>query len=252
MRQISGRADMYGMHPVAPAADGANALCGLLGLLGTAAILVDATCEIVGMTPAAGTCIGQELLIRNRRLAAEDPCTSRALTDAIGKALRRGRPSTADPVVIARDASQPLILRALPLDPRARSLFRPAHAIIVLLDAARGMLPTEAQLGDMFGLSAGEARLALRLAAGDRIEAAARACDVSYETARKRLKAAFEKTDTRRQAELVALLIRIGSISADASPSVGRQLAARLPITGLNRDVAPALAGSRAALTLAS
>src|SRR6185437_15449632 len=64
----------------------------------------------------------------------------------------------------------------------------------------------------LFAFSHGEARLARRLAAGDMLATAAHVCGISYETARKRLKGAFDKTDTRRQSELVALLIRLGSI----------------------------------------
>jgi DNA-binding CsgD family transcriptional regulator len=92
-------------------------------------------------------------------------------------------------------------------------LFHPASAIIMLADASRVSLPTEAQLKRAFGLSDGEARLANHLAAGQTLEAAASLCGISYETARKRVKVVFEKTDTRRQSELVALITRIGTMA---------------------------------------
>lgn len=83
------------------------------------------------------------------------------------------------------------------------------RAIVTVLDAGRVNLPTESQLNSAFGLSRGEARLAIRLAASQTLDSAAGVCGISYETARKRLKAVFDKTDTRRQSELVALIIRI-------------------------------------------
>jgi len=192
--------------------DGAAVLGELLGQLGTGAILVDAAGEIVAMSGAAGACIGEDLLIRDRRLAAEDPRTDRALARLIDRALGRDRGSTDDSVVVERRSVRPLIVRAVPLDARAGSVFRPARAMVIVLDAARPPLPSEAQLCSLFAFSHGEARLARRLAAGDMLATAAHVCGISYETARKRLKGAFDKTDTRRQSELVALLIRLGSI----------------------------------------
>jgi len=206
-------ADRREPHPIATAADAANALCGLLDQWGTGALLLDADGEILGMGAAAAACMGEGLLIRDRRLAAADLRTNRALAGLIDDTLgRRGGTSTDDGVIVERRDARPLIVRALPLDGQARSAFHPARAMVIILDAARVMLPTERQLGSMFALSRGEARVARRLAAGDTLAAAAQLCGISYETARKRLKGAFAKTDTRRQAELVALIIRIGSI----------------------------------------
>jgi DNA-binding CsgD family transcriptional regulator len=102
--------------------------------------------------------------------------------------------------------------------------------MVIVVDAARVMLPTERQLSSIFGLSRGEAQLATRLAAGDNLATAAQNCGISYETARKRVKGAFAKTDTRRQAELVALLFRIGSISAGVDHVMRRQSTSALPI----------------------
>jgi DNA-binding CsgD family transcriptional regulator len=210
---------------IAPASRGANAICDLLGQLGTAVILIDAAGGIVGISAAASASLDQALLIHNRRLAAADPRSDRALAGLIDKALGRDGGSTDGCVVVERHDSRPLMLRVLALDRPARSLFRPACAMVIVLDVARVMVPTEEQLAGIFALSRGEARLARRLAAGDTLATAAQSCGISYETARKRLKAAFEKTDTRRQAELVALLIRIGSIGGDAAHAVQRRSA---------------------------
>jgi hypothetical protein len=201
------------------AQDGAAALRDLLQHLGTAAILLDADAKVVGLTAAAGNCLGDELHIRNRRLLATDASAQRALTALIA-ASRNAHTAPAcggEPVVVLRRSTRPLILRLIRLDARATALFRPATAIVLVLDADRVSLPTEAQLGSAFGLSCGEARLAIQLAAGQMLESAAAHCGISYETARKRLKVVFEKTDTCRQSDLVALIIRVGTLTGAAS-----------------------------------
>ena len=58
-----------------------------------------------------------------------------------------------------------------------------------------------------FDLTPSEARLTLRLLAGDKLQSAAIKLDISYETARGHLKNIFNKTGARRQAELVVLII---------------------------------------------
>ena len=58
---------------------------------------------------------------------------------------------------------------------------------------------------------AAEAKLAAKLALGSGIENAAASLGVSRETARTQLKAVFAKTNTRRQAELAALVARFRS-----------------------------------------
>jgi DNA-binding CsgD family transcriptional regulator len=195
-----------------PAAGGAAALGDLLQLLGTAAILVDRDGEVVGLNDAARDCLGGGLYIRHRRLVTADPATQRALMRLIeGRRDGGNADACSEQVVVPRRNARPLILRTIHLDGGADSPFHPARAVVVVLDAGRVSLPTEAQLESAFGLSSGEARLAILLAAGEMLENAASLCGISYETARKRVKVVFEKTDTRRQSELVALIIRVGT-----------------------------------------
>jgi DNA-binding CsgD family transcriptional regulator len=58
-----------------------------------------------------------------------------------------------------------------------------------------------------FGLTPAEARLALHLVAGEALRPAAVKLSISYETARTHLKNIFGKTGTRRQAELVIVIV---------------------------------------------
>ena len=58
-----------------------------------------------------------------------------------------------------------------------------------------------------FGLTQAEARLALHLVAGETLRSAEVKLDISYETARSRLKSIFDKTKTHRQAELAIVIL---------------------------------------------
>jgi DNA-binding CsgD family transcriptional regulator len=69
--------------------------------------------------------------------------------------------------------------------------------------------PTFDVLNAVFGLSAAEARIAQLLAQGESVESAAQLLEIKPTTARSQLAAVFEKTGTRRQAKLVALLSRL-------------------------------------------
>jgi DNA-binding CsgD family transcriptional regulator len=59
-----------------------------------------------------------------------------------------------------------------------------------------------------YGLTNAEAKLAVALADGKSLDEVAEAQCIAYETARSQLKAIFSKTDTRRQPELVALILK--------------------------------------------
>jgi DNA-binding CsgD family transcriptional regulator len=75
-------------------------------------------------------------------------------------------------------------------------------------------MPSEASLRSLFDLTPAEARLAQRLASGDTVEEVAKALHIKMTTARTQLAAIFAKTETRRQAKLVAILCRIAHLES--------------------------------------
>jgi DNA-binding CsgD family transcriptional regulator len=86
------------------------------------------------------------------------------------------------------------------------ALFRPAVCIVVSDPEIRPFLPIQ-RLEESFGLTTAEARLAVLLAYGEDLQRAAEQLDITYSTARTRLAQIFQKTGTRRQAELVRLIL---------------------------------------------
>jgi DNA-binding CsgD family transcriptional regulator len=88
----------------------------------------------------------------------------------------------------------------------ALAVLRPAVCIVVADPEAQRPLSAN-HLRAVFGLTEAEARLAVWLASGEDLRSAAARLKITYGTARARLAAIFQKTETRRQAELIRLLL---------------------------------------------
>ena len=73
-------------------------------------------------------------------------------------------------------------------------------------------VPSEAVLQRLFDLTAAEARLACSISGGETLEDAAAVLGIKISTARCQLAKVMEKTGTRRQAQLVALLVRVAHV----------------------------------------
>jgi DNA-binding CsgD family transcriptional regulator len=69
-------------------------------------------------------------------------------------------------------------------------------------------MPQMEFLKNKFDLTPAEARLVVRLIEGESLRPCAKALGIQYETVRTYLKSVFQKTKTRRQAELVLVVIR--------------------------------------------
>lgn len=140
--------------------------------------------------------------------AFEDPLDPPGDLSAALRNLTAGVPTHFVPgslswIVIRSAGDRPIILNedgALATD---RSI------IVALLDRQPRTGPNPQTLQRMFGLTAAETHLALRLAKGDAPLEIAERSRLSRTTIRTQLASLFAKTETRRQAELVSLLGRI-------------------------------------------
>jgi DNA-binding CsgD family transcriptional regulator len=108
---------------------------------------------------------------------------------------------------------QTIAALVVPLRGEAPAFFlspRPV-AVVFLSDPRRGPANCGAQLRRRFGLTKAEAAFALEIVKGDGLQASADRLGVTLSTARTHLARVFEKTDTRRQAQLVRLLLMSGA-----------------------------------------
>lgn len=117
---------------------------------------------------------------------------------SFGEVMRATRPSGRRPfgIWVAGVAQSPAALTA----------FRPVVWVLIN-DPERPAGPPVPHLQALFGMTQAEARLAIRLAGGDSLQAAAEELGITYGTARTRLIQLFQKTNTQSQGQLIQLLL---------------------------------------------
>lgn len=182
-----------------------------LELAGLPAVLADRGARALRFNRSAEALFGFGIQISRGRIVASDPPTTGAIERAISSALgTAGAPISQAPVVIRREGRRPIVLSAVPLTGRAGMIFAPAHALVILRDLDAERVPAEAGLRAIFGLTRAEARMALSVAkSGDAVTAVAEQLGVSVPTARTQLAAVYRKTDSKGQADLIRLIMRL-------------------------------------------
>jgi DNA-binding CsgD family transcriptional regulator len=128
---------------------------------------------------------------------------SAALRSLIAGVPNHFLPGSLSWIVIRNAGDRPIIMNEEGVVTPDRSI------ILALLDRQSRTGPNPETLQKMFGLTGAETHLALRLASGDAPLEIAERSRLSRTTIRTQLASLFAKTETRRQAELVALLGRI-------------------------------------------
>ncbi len=180
-----------------------------------AVLLVDTDNRLLFANRAAEELLQAGQVLRLRSGIVEAVCRSenRALHDAVATCLRlagSSREQSGDhalPIILGRGpAALSGCVAALPADLCGIGR-ETAVASLFLVDPQDRHRPSTAQLQACFGLTPAEAALALEILAGDGLQACARRLGISQTTARTHLGHVFEKTGTRRQAELVRLLL---------------------------------------------
>jgi DNA-binding CsgD family transcriptional regulator len=89
-------------------------------------------------------------------------------------------------------------------------------ALLMVVSAGAEPAPTAEMLRERYGCTPAEARLAIRIASGEKLRVAAAAMGITYGTARIYLKTVFDKVGVHSQAQLVSrvLGLREGRSSA--------------------------------------
>jgi DNA-binding CsgD family transcriptional regulator len=191
-----------------------------LDLLASPVFLIDRSCRLYFANRAGDEALrhAAPLQLRQGRLCGSQP----ELTASLLVEAARAVSATDGSLGVARAHEVPVggedrargTLLFYPLRGVATSDFAPRAEIIVILTRADDHRPSSAMLlRAAFGLSAGEAGLALSLAAGERLHDVAARNEVSMETVRTQLKAIFVKTGTRRQSDLIRLIQAQSSVA---------------------------------------
>jgi DNA-binding CsgD family transcriptional regulator len=203
-----------------PGFDDLEALAFVLDQMPVGIVLVDGAGLVSWMNRQARERVGgeAELQLCRGRLAArwhaETVALERLVQRVVGDgarepetiALPRSSPSAAPLVIVARRIERSA---ALPAPPGT------ARAVLFLSDADHQLRASRQRLRRLYDLTPAECELTALLASGLPLRAAAEKLAITHESARTYLKRALQKTGTRRQAELVRLVLSVATAGAD-------------------------------------
>lgn len=195
-----------------------TSFAGVLDLLAVAVLLVRADSSIVYANISAEKLLARGDGLRGStggQLLIESHAELQRLRMLVSSAARRviSDPNSAGGATsITRPlAGAPLLALVCPLPQQAADA---AAAMIFVTDPLGGIHPRAAVLSTLFGLTPAEAALSVTMADGKKtVQDAATALHWSNETARTFLKSVFRKMNVSRQAEMVAILTRLGLVN---------------------------------------
>ena len=195
------------------AAVGGESTINFLEHVGCAAMLVDWRGKVFCLNARAEALLGTELVVVQGALSATRRNNNTRLQHLISQAIAAPTASAfpEEPAIMVRTAGRPLLVDAIPLSGIFSDTFLQARALLLVSDLEERPLPPQARLRSVFGLTPGEARVAAMVVGGEDLHIVAEKLHVAKGTVRAHLKMVFAKTETRRQADLVALLSHVAA-----------------------------------------
>ena len=180
----------------------------------TPAAALDRMGEVVRLNHSAELLLGVDLQIVHKRIVSSDRDATAALDRALYSLLWSKGEAFHRPIVLPRRDARPVLAYPSRITDVVPEGFTACSGFVIFVDLDTRLTADVGLLAKAFGLSAAEARLASGLLGGASLEASALKFGVAKETARNQLKSVFEKTNTHRQAQLVALLARCARVDS--------------------------------------
>jgi DNA-binding NarL/FixJ family response regulator/PAS domain-containing protein len=178
-------------------------------------ILLDRSSRVLSVNRAAEEILRRRdgLTVVSQGLRAAYSHETGRLTEAIRDVIAH-RPFERRPsggvVTVSRDrASSPLELLIAPLGSQRADLDETrARCVVFVTDPAARPMGSAGLLQDLYGLTETEAKVASLLVCGKNVNTISDELSVTLNTTRTHVKRVLTKTNTRRQSELVGLLVR--------------------------------------------
>jgi DNA-binding CsgD family transcriptional regulator len=178
-----------------------------------AAFLLDSVGRVVHMNSSAEEIVSSAdgLILRRNKIIATNSAQQSKLRLLIGAAIDTAQtspPSPAGAIALERTSGRrPLFVRVLPLHVHLESgQTSPGHALLLITDPDGPVHDATSLLKDLFSLTAAEIAVAVNLRVGLTLADIAAARGVGLETVRSQVKSVLQKTNTRRQSDLMLLL----------------------------------------------
>jgi DNA-binding CsgD family transcriptional regulator len=181
--------------------------CEALNRLDRGVMLLDSNARILFANCAAEALLGDGagLRLEEHRLAAGRPAETTALRQLIAET---GRSGAGGALAIPRERRSALTVFAVAVTPQSiPECADPTGVLILVRDPETAAEPSLAAFARHFGLTPSQAAVAKEVTHGDGVAAAAKRLGISYGTARAHLLQAFQKTGTRRQAQLTRMML---------------------------------------------
>ena len=164
--------------------------------------------QVRSVSPTAIGLLSRELSVEQAKLRAankdEDKAVQQLIYSGVRHALNNQMPQP-EPLVVSISEGARLVLDAIPLPSDAYTVFSDTVLLVTVRRASK--LPDLSKtLGRRFGLSQREAEIAVALSEGATVNEVAENLSIKISTVRSHLHTIFLKTETKRQAALVALV----------------------------------------------
>lgn len=182
---------------------------------GQGVLVVDGEGRVVYMNATGSAMLQDARLFRptSERLQLMDDAREKRFEELLAQCIALSGSRTilgGGAIALPRAEGAPLVVSVLPYrhrDSLGTYVSSLGRAIVTLFDPAAPRADTRRSLRELYGLTRAEADVCWRLGNGDSVERIARDAGISRETVRSHLKRVFTKTGTRRQPDLLRLVL---------------------------------------------
>ena len=181
----------------------ATTLLDTIQRLGFGTIVVDSAGNVAAMNSVARAMV--ERVVGPNKAQHEAHWLRDAVRALSDRATPWFPPNTEAWVTIPCDKGRPLALHRIPLGQHEGAT---GYIVMILADLDQAPQTSQTTLNRLFGLTPAESRLAGQIVCGGTAVEMANDKRLSVATVRSQLASIFQKTNTRRQSELVLLLTR--------------------------------------------